>query len=44
LDFATRHYLSNAMVFAIAVPWYHSGARSRHTAGIVAPVGRLRAA
>ena len=31
-------------MFAIAVPWYHSGARSRHTTGIVAPVGRLRAA
>jgi hypothetical protein len=43
-DYATRHYLSNVIVFAIAVPWQHSAARPRHTAGIVAPVGRLHAA
>jgi hypothetical protein len=43
-DYATRHYLSNVIVFAVAVRWQHSAARPRHTTGIVAPVRRLRAA
>jgi Sortase domain len=43
-DYATGHYLSNVIVFAIAVPWRHSAARSRHPAGIVAPVRRPQAA
>ncbi len=43
-DYATGHYLSNVIVFAIAVPWTHSAARSRPAAGIVAPVRRLQAA
>jgi hypothetical protein len=43
-DYATGHYLSNVIVFAVAVPWRHSAARSRPAAGIVAPVRRLQAA
>jgi sortase (surface protein transpeptidase) len=43
-DYATRHYLGNVIVFAIAVPWHHSAAHSRHAAGIVAPVRRPQAA
>jgi Sortase domain len=43
-DYATGHYLSNVIVFAIAVPWRHSAARERQAAGIVAPVGRPKAA
>jgi hypothetical protein len=43
-DYATGHYLGNVIVFAIAVPWHHSAARSRPAAGIVAPVRRPQAA
>jgi Sortase domain len=43
-DYATGHYLGNVIVFAIAVPWRHSAARPRHSAGIVAPDRRPQAA
>jgi hypothetical protein len=43
-DYATGHYLSNVIVFAVGVPWNNSHARSRRAAGIVAPVRRPQAA
>jgi hypothetical protein len=54
-DYATGHYLSNVIVFAIAVRWHHRAApggaanrKARHIAarpaGSVAPVGRPQAA
>jgi hypothetical protein len=54
-DQATGHYLSNVIVFAVAVSWHHGQqaaagltgprrTRGRQSPGIVAPVGRHLAA